>query len=88
LKAVGTPSGHIDHDLDRVRNVSPTNGQESLRSTCFYFLDDLMNNATCFARRIAALSNLRLAPARPIFPPSAKVLSAMGHYALLQGQTS
>src|SRR5580704_3259648 len=29
----------------------------------FHFLDDLRNNATCFARRIAALSDLRPAPA-------------------------
>ena len=33
------------------------------RSTCFDFLDDLRDNATCFARRIAAPSNLRPAPA-------------------------
>jgi hypothetical protein len=33
------------------------------RSTCFDFLDDLRNNATCFARRTAARLNLRPTPA-------------------------
>ena len=63
------------------------------RSTCFDFLDDLRNSATCFARRMAALSNLRPTPAswtRSTELPagSGRFFPKMGYGAPLQGQTS
>src|SRR5713226_10742673 len=75
LSALGIDSGQITSK----REVIPTQGlpttrsESPSRSTCFDFLDDLRNNATCFARRIAALSNLRPAPAswtRSTDPPA------------------
>ena len=85
-----------EHEWRCLANIPvgrPPSRKPLSRSTCFDFLDDLRNNATCFARRMAALSNLRPTPAswtRSTDLPagSGRFFPKMGYGAPLQGQTS